>query len=207
MDDSTPVLRASCLMAGFEPPWWIAGGWAIDLFLGRVSPEHHDLEIALLRRDQDRLRRHLRGWSFRWVVPEPGGGSHDWRREECLVSPVHEVHGERRAEPDGGLRAIEVLLNEATNGVWRYRPDAHARTVVTRPLEEVGLRTPSGVPFLRPEIALLYKAEALRAVDERDFANARPHLTDEGRAWLRDALVTVHGTHPWLGALSDEAST
>ena len=34
-------------------PWFIAGGWAIDLFLGRKTREHADVDFALSRLDQD----------------------------------------------------------------------------------------------------------------------------------------------------------
>ena len=40
------------LMRGFDGPWYVAGGWAIDLFLGRSTRAHSDVDIAILRRDR-----------------------------------------------------------------------------------------------------------------------------------------------------------
>jgi hypothetical protein len=37
------------LLAGVRPPWCVAAGWAIDLFLGGQRREHEDLEIAVPR--------------------------------------------------------------------------------------------------------------------------------------------------------------
>lgn len=34
-------------LAGVTAPWYVAGGWAIDLFRGEQSREHEDLEIAV----------------------------------------------------------------------------------------------------------------------------------------------------------------
>ena len=42
----------------------IAGGWAIDLFLGRQTRPHHDLDIQILRRDQAALRGLLADWDL-----------------------------------------------------------------------------------------------------------------------------------------------
>ena len=40
--------------------WWaIAGGWAIDRWLGRVTRDHHDVEIAIQRHDQAAVHREL----------------------------------------------------------------------------------------------------------------------------------------------------
>src|SRR5215207_2484758 len=33
--------------AGVEAPWYVAAGWAIDLFLGGQRREHEDLEVAV----------------------------------------------------------------------------------------------------------------------------------------------------------------
>jgi hypothetical protein len=32
-------------------PWWIAGGWALDLFLGQVSRSHADIDVGIFRAD------------------------------------------------------------------------------------------------------------------------------------------------------------
>jgi len=39
-------------MSDFKRPWYIAGGWAVDLYLGYVSREHGDIEILVYREDQ-----------------------------------------------------------------------------------------------------------------------------------------------------------
>ncbi|HEV2736058.1 MAG TPA: hypothetical protein VGV85_14520, partial [Longimicrobiaceae bacterium] len=45
-------------MRGFGAPWCVAGGWALDLFLGRATRPHADVDLALFRDDQARLREH-----------------------------------------------------------------------------------------------------------------------------------------------------
>jgi hypothetical protein len=45
-------------------------GWALDLFLGRETRTHEDLDIASLRGDQLALHRHLHGWELRYATPE-----------------------------------------------------------------------------------------------------------------------------------------
>jgi hypothetical protein len=39
-------------LAGYDGPWWIGGGWAIDLFVGSSPREHDDVDVVVLRRDQ-----------------------------------------------------------------------------------------------------------------------------------------------------------
>jgi hypothetical protein len=33
-------------LTGLEIPWYVAAGWALDLFRGAQSRDHEDLEIA-----------------------------------------------------------------------------------------------------------------------------------------------------------------
>jgi hypothetical protein len=49
---------------GDLPGWWIAGGWAIDVWLGRQTRDHVDLEIATLRTNQRVFWRRLDGWDL-----------------------------------------------------------------------------------------------------------------------------------------------
>jgi len=186
--------RVAALMAGFPRPWYLAGGWALDVWLRGVTRPHEDIEIAILRRDQDEIRRHLAGWEFDKVVRDVGGlGRQPWREGERLEPPIHELHA-RRSE--GEPRELEVLLNESDADDWRFRRDLR----VSRPLSEMGLSV-AGVPVLAPEIVLLYKAKAPRPRDEKDFRNASKRLSPEQRRWLRAALDTVYPGHPWIGAL------
>jgi hypothetical protein len=39
----------------FSGHWWIAGGWAVDLFLGEQTRVHDDVDVAVLRRDEHEL--------------------------------------------------------------------------------------------------------------------------------------------------------
>ena len=61
--------------------------------------------------------------------------------------------------------------------------------------------TPTGLPYLRPEVVLLYKAKQPRAADERDAAAAIPLLSRHERTWLAEAIARDTPTHPWLSRL------
>lgn len=179
-------------MAGCQAPYWVAGGWALDLFLGRTTRPHHDVDVAILRRDQAVIQGHLAGWSLRWVEPRSGGHFHRWHPGEWLAHPVHEIHG---THPDGAT--IELLLNEAVGEMWRFRRDRR----IQRPLSLIGRTTPQGIPYLVPEVVLLYKAQEYREADAADFAKVRDDLDEEQRSWLAHAIGAAHGDHPWLSAL------
>ena len=58
------------------------------------------------------------------------------------------------------------------------------------------------LPYLAPEIVLLFKAKAPRAKDEADFAGVLPLLDARRKAWLDAALGLVHPDHPWRTALN-----
>ena len=62
--------------------------------------------------------------------------------------------------------------------------------------------TAEGIPYARPDVVLLLKANASRPKDELDFATTLPYLGAGHRAWLRDALALVHPEHRWLAELA-----
>ena len=185
------LLAAAAAMRGFGAPWCVAGGWALDLFLGHPTRPHSDLDLALFRDDQARLREHLAGWSFRKVV---AGQVVDWPAGERLLPPVHEVYASPPGEP---APPLELLLNEREGGEWVFRRDARVRC----PADRVVVAGAAGLPVLCPAVVLLYKAKHLRPTDERDFAAARGGLGPARRGWLRAALERVHPGHPWLALL------
>ena len=167
----------------------MAGGWAVDLFVGRRTRPHKDIEIALFRHDQSALQEHLAGWSLRKVVDHR---LVPWLPGELLTLPVHEIHGRG---PEG--QALEILLNEYGRGRWVFRRDSG----ITRTAALVSGRSAHAVPFLRPEIVLLYKSNDPRPDYQADFEQAVPLLDPESRAWLRVALQRYRPGHPWLDEL------
>lgn len=76
------------LMLNFDKKWFIAGGWAIDLYIGKETREHKDIEIAVFRKDQLFLKDYLSEWEFKKVTK---GNFHTWGNE-FLELPVHEIH-------------------------------------------------------------------------------------------------------------------
>lgn len=179
------------LMDGFAAPWCIAGGWALDLFLGRATRPHSDVELAVFRDDQARLHDQFAGWT---LTARVDGRREQWRRGARLELPVHEIHA---AAPEGRHPPLEFLLNEADGERWIFRRDPE----IVLPLERAVVATAFGVSVLSPEIVLLFKAKAPRPKDEADFRSARPALADSRRAWLRSALLRFDATHAWLRAL------
>jgi hypothetical protein len=77
------------IMAAFSAPWCVAGGWAIDLFIGRTARSHPDVELAVFRNDQAVLRNHFPSWSFQKIV---NGQPEIWNESEHLCTSVHEIH-------------------------------------------------------------------------------------------------------------------
>lgn len=180
-----PVAAVDRIMQGFRPKWCIAGGWAVDASLGRVTRSHSDVEVAVFRDDQHRLFEHLEGRTVQYVVHDnPGapGTLAPWQNER-LDLPVHEIHAR---SPDGF--ALEVLLNERTSTDWVFRRDQR----ITLPLRKAILKSDWGIPNLTPEIVLLYKAKDPRDRDQLDFQALLPHLTAKQSYWLREAISLCH---------------
>lgn len=178
-------------MSGFEPIWFVAGGWAIDLFLGRVTRQHDDIEIAIFRRDQLAVQKYL----DKWVLKKAENNLlSSWKQGEFLKLPVHTIHCfNAQAEPP----FFEILLNEFDDNTWIFRRDK----MITKPFSELFLTSQSGIKFLCPEVVLLYKSKNPRTKDEQDFRNTVERLDEKTIAWLRAALAVCDPENSWLQKL------
>ncbi|HKP52814.1 MAG TPA: amino acid transporter [Chloroflexia bacterium] len=199
-DTFSPVEQAASLMAGFKHPWLIAGGWAIDLHLGRVTRPHKDVDIMVFRRDQLHLWERFAGWH---LYVAHSGQLYAWRKGDYLQPPLFGIwayHPERHPPHTPDMQPnLEFLLDDlSTSGdVWRFRRNA----AITLPVAQLIMRTEAGVPFLSPEIALLYKAKNNRPQDTCDFNNVREVLDEERAEWLAQALKVSLPGHEWLARL------
>jgi hypothetical protein len=102
-------------------------------------------------------------------------------------------------EPEPSER--QFFLNDVDEGVWVSRRDPRVRL----PLDRVAFVSKRGIPAVVPEVQLLYKARHDVEKNEHDFGLAAPRLTEEQRAWLREALELVHPGHRWIDALCPAA--
>jgi hypothetical protein len=96
------------------------------------------------------------------------------------------------------IAARELMLAEAEDGRWLFRRDRR----ITRPLDLFGRRDAVGVPYVAPEVQLLFKSRDPQPKDEADFAAARPFLDPAAGRWLADALSLHAPAHPWLPRLT-----
>ncbi|TDC47507.1 amino acid transporter [Jiangella ureilytica] len=179
-------------MTGWAAPWWIAGGYGLELALGRSWRTHGDIDALVLRPSAGELHEALAGWEL-WVV-DPPGELRFWPADEPLPDHVHDIWCRRPSSPAWEL---QLMVDEAGGGEWRSR--RHGR--VRAPVAALGRRSADGLPYLRPEIQLFYKAKGRRPKDEIDFAVVAPTLDDAARAWLDRALAVTHPDHPWRAAL------
>jgi hypothetical protein len=172
--------------------WWIAGGWALDLFLGSASRAHRDLDVGILRRDAPRVFAALPGWQF---FAAQGG-----TLSRCAAGTPGPLVNSLWARPAAeSAWALELLLDDSADERWLFR----RAPVIARPLRELVRHDAAGLPYLAPEIQLLYKANRPRPEDDADFARVAPRLERQARAWLRESLARVHPQHDWLAALRD----
>ncbi|HLZ07593.1 MAG TPA: amino acid transporter, partial [Chloroflexota bacterium] len=159
-------------------PWWIAGGWAIDLFVGSPTRPHHDIDVGIFHRDQLVAQETLGGWDLH--AADPPGGLRKWQTGEVLRPAIHDIWCRRSPTAPWSL---QLMLNDAEGDSWAFRRDHR----ITMPLARLIHRTADGTPYLAPEVQLLFKSRVgRREKDAADFEAVLPRLDEDGRNWLAE---------------------
>jgi Aminoglycoside-2''-adenylyltransferase len=167
--------EAARLLAGLTVPWCVAPGWALDLWRGEQTRDHGDLEIAVPGPDFGVVRAALAAYEMETI-----GSGHAWP----LDSPAFDVMNQTWVrDPAAGVYRLDIFREPQRDGAWVCR-------------------TGDGVPYLVPEIVLLFTAKhAVEPKNQADFAGALPLLDPAAVGWLRWALARVHPGHSWIAAL------
>jgi hypothetical protein len=190
--DSLTVDEFATVLEPLAAPWWIAGGYALEAFVGNSWREHDDIDAAVFRDDHLELRRVLRDWDVH--VADPPGSLRPWHLGERLPVAVHDIWVRRHA---ADAWRFQFMLDERDGDEWVFRRDGRVRLPVGEITWERG-----GIRFVQPEIQLLYKSRGRRDKDEADFRVVLPLLSTPQRAWLRDALLLSDPGNPWLAKLA-----
>lgn len=173
---------------GFERPWWIVGGWAIQKATGFSRP-HEDMDISIAHHDAEELRLFLRdrGWTT-------------WAADSGWLRPFDDRFREIRAGSGIWVRAdalspwvLDVPLTTFRNGRWTNKrlPSQELD------LDEATWIAGDGLRYLNPEIALFMKLRQSRQKDIEDAEAAIPLLTRAQRHWLSTTVQMLDSSHPW----------
>lgn len=179
-------------MEGFDRPWWVVGGWAIEAATG-FRREHEDTDVSILSCDVPAFVEFMSG---RW---------HVWNNVGGVLHPL----GSRWPDVDEPasqlwLRAhaaapwiVDIPLTPDTGGKWTNKfVNGHVDEV-----DNVTWVADDGIRYLLPEIVLVFKARLRRAKDDPDFDATLPTLTEDSKAWMRTCLEQVAPGHDWLERL------
>jgi len=191
-----PVDDVMDLMRGAPFFWCLAGGHAIERVVGRPYRAHGDIDIVVLRTDLEALQQWLTSWHL--FAADPPGCLRPWVAGEKLPWRVHDVWGHRE-ESEGW--ELQVMVQEAEAGSWYFRRDDRVQGRIDDLMRIVG-----GVPCLRMDLQLMYKAKSSRPKDETDFEQLLPHLSGDERRRLAEWLrLTCANGHHWIASLENES--
>lgn len=164
--------------------WWIAGGRAARA--GAPPRRHEDTDVTVLAADLEETRRAMRDW-------------HLWENYNGILRPLlpgvaltagcHQLWVRRDSRQPWRMEFLVDYVS--TDKEWVFKGDTAVRVPWAR-----AAHTVDGIRYIRPEIALVYKAGQDRQKDRDDLAAAR--LDPAGRAWLAATLERL-GHDEWAG--------
>ncbi|HXW38816.1 MAG TPA: hypothetical protein VEJ44_03905 [Acidimicrobiales bacterium] len=205
--DFEPVVAAARLLSDLSVPWWITGGWSIDLAVGHLTRSHDDVDVLLLEADAPALQE-LRGVDLQ-LFSGPSDERRVWTSGRKLRAGADRV----QLESPLLLQPTSVLFGAASDSNWVYH---RGKPTITRPLADLTV-TCDQIPCLAPEVTLAMKAMSGRPKDDHDFWVVLPRLDGAQREWLADAVARRWASarrragdpasdaerHPWVRALRD----
>jgi len=224
------ILEGNNLFKNCGFPYYVCGGFALEMFAGKTMREHSDLDISVFHENKRDAARFLQnnGWSIYKRVPEPGGMGG--------LTPINDANGSKldeirilwaikpgshlipkSIEGETDLYIYEILAPKQTDFnfieiVLDHKDDGNficgkGKNIV-RELDKAILYS-DGVPYMAPEIVLFLKSpqtylthELHREKTPADFKAIMPLLPDESRQWLINALNTAYPDgYEWLEGL------
>ena len=177
-------------LAGVSAPWCVAAGWALDLFHGRQTREHGDIEIAIPAASFPEVRDRFPGYVF-----DGAGSGRIW--ENATPEVLSAVHQTWLRDPATGNYLLDVFREPHDGDTWICRRDETIRL----PYRDIIHHTHNGIPYLAPELVLLFKAKHARPKDQGDFAATVPLMTPAQRETLAELITRAHPGHAWLADL------
>ena len=188
--DPMPLTGAVELFDAAPFRWWVSGGHALELHLGRSWRSHEDTDIGIMRRDASAVCGWLEGWD---LAIASGGVLSPWDGRELAGSAENNVWV--RIDEDSPW-SLDITVGSGDEDSWVYRRDPD----VVRPWDRAVLHSAEGIPYLAPDLQLLFKSKDTRAKDHEDARRVIPSLGAEQSRFLVQMLPSGH---VWRSLLAD----
>ena len=208
------LLKANDFINKVNIPWAICGGFALDLFLEREIRTHSDIDICVFEKDREKIFQYMlqnnwRVYEFRGqgkLRPlDTGSISETGRNLMCIngncnfvkLFPCKEENFMYHEFIHSGIKEfnyLEFLFNVIDEEDFVF----DKKRGIKRELGKAILFN-SGIPFLAPEIVLLFKASRSENPKyQYDFIQTYAHLNDEQQSWFSQNLDILYPNgHKW----------
>jgi hypothetical protein len=185
------VFEVNEIFSDIPVKWCIAGGWALDLYLGKQSRTHDDIDVIIFREEQLTAFKYL---SKNWLLYKAENGKLNiWKEGEFLTS-TNDIWV---SKGDNSPWVFQIMLVDNKQDSWIYKREKSIR----REMNDIFLKTQEEIPYLKPEIQLLYKggSSEIREKDQNDFLKSLPSLMPQAKEWLKATLkIQFPCGHIWV---------
>jgi aminoglycoside-2''-adenylyltransferase len=170
----------------------LAGGYAVEQFLGKSIREHGDLDIVVFRDSQIQVQRWLRDWQL--YAADPPKQLRPWLADEYLPFGIHDIWCHKI---NAHAWQLQIMLAEVEGDEWFSRRDQRVRG-----RRDDLFANYNYTPCVKVEVQLLFKARGLRPKDHLDFQACLPFMSANAKQWLSNQLrLSFPEGHVWLNSL------
>ena len=225
------ITEANKLFAGCGFTYYVCGGFALELFVGRSMRAHSDLDISVFAENKRDVVALLQksGWDVYKKIFKPGSLG--------LVTPIANANDEKlddiwvlwavnpasypAPKPIEGcadlfdfdirlshnqteFNFIEIVLDNKDGDDFVCSKHKNIRLALDK-----AILYADGVPYMAPELALFLKSPQVYSTHEfhkgktpGDYKAIMPLLSSQSKKWLLDALdVAYPDGYDWLDGL------
>lgn len=171
--------------------WILAGGFALEIFVGKNYRNHADIDILIKREDQKKIFDRIE--KSRIFVSQNGNLSL-FDKNTFYKFPIQDIW---ILSENISAWCLQIMLYDVEDGFWIYKRDKNIKVE-----HDFLFWEKDGVKIIKPEIQLLYKSKSIRPKDEEDFQVLKTRLNKNAAEWLNSALEKCYCRHRWISDLT-----
>ena len=175
------VRELTQLFANAPFQWGLAGGYAVEHFVGKRVRDHGDIDVIVFRDQQLEVQRWLSNWHL--YTADPPGSLRPWAQSEYLPYGIFDIWG----HTDIQSWQLQIMLTESDGDRWFSK---RSRLIGGRRGDLIVAY--GNVPCIRIEAQLLYKARNPQSKDDLDLETCLPLMSAEEKSWLSTGLDVLY---------------